>query len=177
MKESIMSKLLRIGLLGIGLVMLLGSAAAAQRFAFIDSDKIQANYKEWQKAQETFNTEYKAWEDQAATMDSELQQMMADYDKQKLILSADKKIEREAAINAKQEALNSFTREISSPGGKAERRMNELVKPLYDKITAAIEKVAIEENYDFVFNSNGLAYAKKDLDITDKVLDILENEE
>lgn len=172
-----MSKLMKIGLLGIGLIMLLGSSAAAQRFAFIDSDKIQANYKEWQKAQETFNTEYKAWEDQASSMDDELQQMMADYDKQKLILSADKKLEREAAINAKQEALNSFTREISSPGGKAERRMNELVKPLYDKITAAIEKVAIEENYDFVFNSAGLAYAKKDLDITDKVLEILENEE
>ncbi len=170
-----MSKLMRTGLLGIGLVMLLGGTAAAQRFAFIDSDKIQANYKEWQKAQETFNTEYKAWEDQAASMDDELQQMMADYDKQKLILSADKKLEREAEINAKQEALNSFTREISSPGGKAERRMNELVKPLYDKITAAIEKVAIEENYDFVFNSAGLAYAKKDLDITDKVLEILES--
>jgi outer membrane protein len=177
MKESQMSKLTKIGLLGMGLVMLLGSTAAAQRFAFIDSDKIQANYKEWQKAQETFNTEYKAWEDQAAAMDEELQQMLADYDKQKLILSADKKLEREAAINAKQEALNSFTREISAPGGKAEQRMNELVKPLYDKITAAIEKVAIEENYDFVFNSAGLAYAKKDLDITDKVLEILESED
>jgi len=154
-----------------------GGTAMAQKSAFIDSDKIQASYKEWVKAQEQFNTEYKAWEDEANQMQTDLQKMIDEYDKQKLILSADKKLEREAAINAKDQALASFTREISSPGGKAERRMNELVKPLYEKITAAIEKVAIAENYDFVFNSAGLAYAKKDLDITDKVIEILENEE
>jgi Skp family chaperone for outer membrane proteins len=101
--------------------------------------------------------------------------LIQDYEKQKLILSAEKKLEREAAINAKDQALASFTREISSPGGRAEQRMNELVKPLYEEITSAIEKVAIEEDYDFVFNSNGLAYAKKELDITDKVIEILES--
>ena len=86
-------------------------------------------------------------------------------------------VQREAAIGAKEEALGSFTREISAPGGKAERRMNELVTPLYDEIQAAIEKVAIEDNYDFVFNSVGLAYARKELDITDKVIEILESED
>jgi outer membrane protein len=172
-----MSRILRI-LVPMALVAAFFSGTAmAQKSAFIDSDKIQANYKEWVKAQEQFNTEYKAWEDEANQMQTDLQKMIDEYDKQKLILSADKKLEREAAINAKDQALASFTREISSPGGKAERRMNELVKPLYEKITAAIEKVAIAENYDFVFNSAGLAYAKKDLDITDKVIEILENEE
>jgi outer membrane protein len=164
-------------MLGIAMALLLGSASMAQRSAFIDSEKIQANYKEWVTAQEQFNTEFKAWEDEAAQMESELTEMINDYEKQKLILSADKKLEREAAIGAKEQALSSFTREISAPGGKAERRMNELVKPLYEKITAAIEKVAIEEDYDFIFNSAGLAYAKKDLDITDKVIEILESSE
>jgi outer membrane protein len=172
-----MSRILRILVPMVVAAAFFGGTAMAQKSAFIDSDKIQANYKEWVKAQEQFNTEYKAWEDEANQMQSDLQKMIDEYDKQKLILSADKKLEREAAINAKDQALASFTREISAPGGKAERRMNELVKPLYEKITAAIEKVAIEENYDFVFNSAGLAYAKKDLDITDKVIEILENEE
>lgn len=172
-----MSRFFRMLLLGIGLTALLSGAAMAQKSAFIDSEKIQANYKEWVTAQEQFNTEFKAWEEEAAQMETDLRTMIDEYEKQKLILSADKKLEREAAIGAKDQALASFTREISSPGGRAERRMNELVKPLYEKITAAIEKVAIEEDYDFVFNSAGLAYAKKELDITDKVIEILESGE
>jgi len=49
-----------------------------------------------------------------------------------------------------------------------------LIQPLLEKINAAIEQVATDGNYDFVFNSAGLAYAKKDYDITEKVLDVLE---
>jgi outer membrane protein len=172
-----MLRFLKIFIPGMLMVALMSGTALAQKSAFIDSEKIQASYKEWVKAQEQFNAEFKAWEDEAAQMETELREMLSDYEKQKLILSAEKKLEREAAISAKDQALASFTRDISSPGGRAERRMNELVKPLYEKITAAIEKVAIEEDYDFVFNSTGLAYAKKDLDITDKVIEILETSE
>lgn len=172
-----MSRVVKNCMIGIAITLLLGGTAAAQKFAFVDSEKIKQNYAEWQKAEETFNTEFSAWEEEAAKMETELRQMMQDYEKQRLILSAEKKLEREAAISAKEEALNSFTREISAPGGKAERRMNELVKPLYERIQAAIEKVAIEENFDFIFNSAGLAYARKELDITDKVIEILESED
>jgi outer membrane protein len=170
-----MERLMKSGAVVFLLALLCVGSAAAQKMGYIDSEKIQTNFKEWTTAQTQFNTEMKAWEDEAAKMDQELKDMMAEYDKQRLILSAEKKTEREAAINAKQEALASFTKEISSPGGKAEQRMQALSKPLYEKIQAAIEKVAIEGNYDFVFNSAGLAYAKKDLDVTDKVIEKLES--
>lgn len=169
-----MKKLLIVFGLTLVLVMILGSSAFAQKFGFIDSEKIQLNYKEWNTAQEKFNTELKAWEDEAAQMETDLREILSDYEKQKLVLSADKKLEREAAINAKDQALTAFTREISGPNGRAEKRMAELVKPLYDKIQAAIEKLSIDDNYDFIFNSAGLAYAKKNLDVTDKVIEILE---
>lgn len=169
-----MKKLITIFGLTLALAIIFGSSVCAQKFGFIDSEKIQMNYKEWNTAQEQFNTELKAWEDEAAQMEQDLREMVTDYEKQKLVLSADKKLEREAAINAKDQALTAFTREISGPNGRAEKRMAELVKPLYDKIQASIEKLAIDDNYDFIFNSAGLAYAKKDLDVTDKVIEILE---
>ena len=60
----------------IGIVILIaGSASAQGRFAFIDSEKIQTNYKEWSKAQEQFNTELRAWEEEAAQMQQELTDM------------------------------------------------------------------------------------------------------
>jgi outer membrane protein len=152
------------------------SSAQTGKFGFIDSDKIFAEYEDWVRAQEEFNTEYKAWDDEAKEMQQALEEMIEEYEKQKLILSAEKKKEREAAIEAKRQALDAFTREIFGPNGTAERKNNALVKPLLDKINSAIEKVSTEENYDFVFNAAGLAYAKKDFDITDKVLDALAEE-
>ncbi|MFH2037397.1 MAG: OmpH family outer membrane protein [Candidatus Zixiibacteriota bacterium] len=156
----------------------LSSLATAQtgKMGYIDSDKIFAEYEDWTRAQEEFNTEYKAWEDEAKNMQTDLEDMIQEYEKQKLILSVEKKAEREAQIKAKQSALDAYTREIFGPNGTAERKNNTLVKPLLEKINAAIEKVSTDENYDFVFNSAGLAYAKKGYDITDKVLKALTEE-
>ena len=169
-----MSRVAKIGFIGMMLVIFFAGSAMAQRFAYIDSDKIQNNYVEFQRALDQFNTEMQAWEDKAAEMEQGIRTMLADYEKQKLILSADKKAEREAKIQAEQQAYQSFTKEIGAPGGRAEQRQRELLEPLYKNVTDAIEKVAVEENYEFVFNSNGLAYAKQELDITDKVLEVLE---
>ncbi|MEW5925410.1 MAG: OmpH family outer membrane protein [Candidatus Zixiibacteriota bacterium] len=156
----------------------LSSTSQAQigKFGYIDSNRIFAEYKEWAKAQEEFNTQYKAWDDEAKEMQKEYEDMIDEYDKQKLILSAEKKKEREAAIEAKRQSLDAFTREIFGPGGTAERKNKTLVQPLVDKINAAIEQVATEGNFDFIFTSEALAYAKKDFDITDKIIELLEEE-
>jgi outer membrane protein len=152
------------------------SFAQIGKFGYVDSDKIFAEYKEWIKAQEEFNTEYKAWDEEAKTMQKELEDLVAEYEKQKIVLSVEKKKEREAAIDAKRQALDAFTKEIFGPSGIAERKNSDLVKPLLEKINTSIERVATEGNYDFIYNSTGLAYAKKDFDITDKVLKALEEQ-
>ena len=172
-----MIRLFKSVLLLMTAICLLSGAAAAQKIGFIDSEKIKVSYPEWGKAEEKFQTEMNAWETEAARMEQDLREAYNEYDKQKLVLSAEKKAEKEAAISAKEQALASFTKEISGPGGRAEQRMNELVKPLMEKIQAAIEKLAIDENYDMVFNSAGLAYAREELDVTDRVIEILESED
>ena len=157
---------------------MLTSSGQAQmgKFGYVDSDRVFAEYKDWSKAQEEFNTQYKAWDDEAKEMQIELEEMMGEFETQKLILSAEKKKEREAAIEAKKQSLDAFTREIFGPGGTAERKNNNLVKPLLDKINAAIEQAATEGNFDFIYTSSALAYAKKDYDITDKIIEILSEE-
>nr|MBN2277889.1 OmpH family outer membrane protein [candidate division Zixibacteria bacterium] len=164
--------------LAVLLIMALSTPGQAQigKVGYIDSDRIFAEYKDWAKAQEEFNTLYKAWDDEAKEMQKAYEDMTTEYEKQQLILSPDKKKEREAAIEAKRQSLDAFTRDVFGPSGRAERKQSELVKPLLDKINTAIERVATEGNYDFIFNSGGLAYAKQDFDITDNVLDILEEQ-
>ncbi|HET9131185.1 MAG TPA: OmpH family outer membrane protein, partial [Terriglobia bacterium] len=60
--------------------------------------------------------------------------------------------------------------------GELFAKQNELMKPVQDRVFKAIQDVAQEEGYDYVFDKSGeilLMYANPKYDITDKVLEKL----
>lgn len=150
------------------------ASSQGAKIGFVNDEEIKLRYKAWQRAQEQWTIERKAWDDEALAKKTELDEMISDYEKQKLILSEEKRTEREAAIRTKQESLDAFTRQIYSPGGTAERKLEELTGPLLQNVTDAIKSVAVEENYDVILTLNGVGYIRETLDITEKVLDALE---
>jgi outer membrane protein len=103
--------------------------------------------------------------------------MSDEYDKQRLILSDEKKREREAQMQSKYDALDSFTKSVFGPGGLSEQKYNMLMKPLLEKISKAIEAVALRDGYDVIFTLSSIGYIKDSYDVTDKVLAYLEENE
>ncbi len=149
--------------------------AQGMKIGLVKDDRIQLEYKAFQKAKEQWVIEEKAWEEEAISKQVELQELEQEFEKQKLILSDDKKKEKEAAINVKRDDLDSYTRRIFGPNGEAERKYKVLTESLLNQINKAIEAVSIEMNLDVVFTlQSGLGYIKHDYDITDKVLKYLE---
>lgn len=149
--------------------------AQGLKMGFVQDERIKAEYSAWQKAQEDWELENKVWEEEATTMEQELQELQNEFEKQQLILSEDKRKEKELVIQTKKESLDDFTRKIYGPGGTAERKYEQLIRPLLDNVTRAIEAVAIEEDYDVVFTmQSGLGYIKEQYDITDRVLQKLD---
>ncbi|MFQ5498496.1 MAG: OmpH family outer membrane protein [Candidatus Zixiibacteriota bacterium] len=153
-------------------------SAQGIKMGFIKDDRIKQEYKAWQKAQEQWELEAKAWEDEAQQMQTELKELEEEFDRQKLILSDDKKKEREASIRVKRESLDAYTRRVFGPNGDAERKQTDLLAPLLDNISKAIEAVAIENSYDVIFTlQSGLGYINESFDVTDKVLVYLEDQD
>ena len=149
--------------------------AQTMKIGWVDDERIRRDYKEWQRAQEQWEIERKAWDDEAQQKQIELQELIDDYNKQKLILSDDKRQEREASIRVKSDALDAFTKQIYGPGGTAERKQQDLIAPLLDKVTLAISTLAEDEGYDVIFTlQSGLGYIKESYEITDKVLEYLD---
>jgi outer membrane protein len=140
----------------------------------VKDSAIIVQYPAWQRAQEEWDVEKNAWDEEALAKQEELQELEEEYEKQKLILSEEKKKERQAAINAKRDALDAYTRQVFGPDGTAERKYAQLVQPLVQNIQKAIEAVAIEENYDVIFTLQSIGYIRDEFDITDKVLKYLE---
>lgn len=150
-------------------------SAQGTRIGFVQDEQIKQQYKAWQHAQEEWELEARAWEDEAITKQQELADLEEEFERQKLILSEEKKREKEAAINAKRVALDAFTRQVYGPSGSAERKQAQLIQPLLEKISKAIEDVAIEHDYDVIFTlQSGLGYIKPTYDVTELVLQKLE---
>lgn len=150
------------------------ASSQGAKIGFVNDEEIKLRYKAWQRAQEQWEVEKKAWDDESLSKKIELEDMLIEYDKQKLILSKEKRSEREAAIRTKKESLDAFTRQIYSPGGTAERKQEELIGPLLQNVTDAIKAVAIEENFDVILTLGSIGYIRETLDVTEKVLDALE---
>jgi outer membrane protein len=167
-----------LGVLALALVLSVAATtvqAQGMKIGFIDEQRIKQNFKDWQRAQEEFDTEVKAWEEEAMAKQEALQELEQEYEQQKLILSEEKKAERESVIREKYNELDAFTKQIFGPGGQAERKEAQLLKPLYEKLMAAIEGVALENDYDVIFTTqSGLGYIKETYDVTDKVIEYLE---
>lgn len=153
-------------------------SAQGTKIGFVNDERIKMEYKAWTKAQDDWEIEAKAWEDEAVQKQQDLKEMVDEFEKQKIILSQEKKKEKEAAIKVKQNDLDEFTRRIFGPNGQAERKQAQLLQPLLENVTKAIEAVAIQENYDVIFTlQSGLGYIKESYDLTDKVLNYLDENE
>ena len=152
------------------------AAKAQEKIVYIDSYRIRLEYKEFQDAQAQFNKEVEQWQADVEKGQKDIEAMEADLSKQALILSDAKKKEKELEIQQKKDVWQKAANDIFGPDGRAEKRNAELTKPLLDKINAVLEKIAIAEGYALILDTvNGnIAYGKKELDITDKVLEELE---
>lgn len=177
MRMSVNRKFIITTLAAVLMIALVPSIGNSQglKIGFVKDDQIKLGYKAWQRAQESWELERKAWDDEATAKQIEFDELLDEYEKQKLILSDEKKREKEAAIRAKQESLEAFTRQIYGPGGTAERKQEQLISPVLDNVTNAIKAVAEEGNYDVIFTlQSSLGYIRESFDVTEKVLEYLD---
>lgn len=150
-------------------------AGAEGKIGYIDSYRIRKDFKEFSEAQASFDKDVAAWQNELDSLRQELEASAEEFQRQRLILSEEAKTRKEDELRAAEVQFQQNTNKIFGPGGTAEKENERLVKPILDKINAVLEKIAVENNYDYIFDSvNGnIAYAKKEFDLTDLVLEEL----
>ena len=151
--------------------------AETDKIAYIDTDRIMMESPETQEAQTVLLNERQKWEQEIMELDTEIEQLYADYESKKMILTASGKQEAENKIMELQQQRQARVEEIFGENGKFVQKQAELLEPILNKLKVVIEKVAVENNYSVIFDAaaGGLLYAKPSLDITELVLEELEN--
>ena len=145
------------------------------KIGYIDTVKIFAEFKETMEAEELYKKELEIWKKRASDMESELAQLREEIQSQSLMLSEEKLAEKKLLFEQNLKEYQEYMNNIFGEGGEAERRNKELTQPIVEKINGVITKIAEDEGYTIIFdaaNAN-IVYAKKALDLTDKVLEQL----
>lgn len=150
----------------LGSAVLMGAAQAAEKFGYVSIDRIGEAYtkaKDYMKKLEDKEAAY------TSEIDKKRNEVKAFQDKVSLL--SDKEKENKAKeLEAKIRDLQDFVRQKQSDLRK--EQLDKTIE-LSKEIKAAIDKYAQKEGFTFIFDSAALAYQPKGMDITDKVIDIL----
>ena len=166
----------------LSLLMMLGISTAkaqgTQKMAYVDTEYILQNIPEYGDAQEEINQMSVRWEKDLKALRTKLEQMQRDYQTESVLLSDDMKKKKEEAIAAKEQELATLQMQYYGPEGELFSKKAELIQPIQEKIYNAINQVAQQKNYSFVFDKaagTSILYCNEKYDISDDVLDEIGN--
>ncbi len=148
--------------------------AVAQRYAYVDTEYILANIPEYNDAQSYLDDLSVTWQSEIEAKFAEVSRLYENFQNEAVLLPQELKKKREDEIVYKERQINDLQRKKFGPDGELDQKRKEMVQPIQEKIFNAIEKMAIEKNYAFVFDkAAGLSilYSDPKLDISDDVLD------
>ena len=153
-------------------------AQAEMKIGFINSEEIFRGYSGTKDAQDKFDKEVKKWEQDATDRQKEIKDLKDQLDKQSLLLSAERRAEIETKLKTKMTEYQDFLQTKFGQKGEALTKNEELTKPIIEKINKIIDKIAKEENYDYIMDARtgGVIFAKPAYDLTKRVLAILNKE-
>ena len=154
-----------------------GMADDGLRVAHVDSKLIFDGYKGTKKAQEEYDRQVAKWEQQANLLQKELAAIKEKIDKQLLMLSDEKRRELEADYKKKDTELKNFIDRVYGRNGELISENEKISVPIIQLIRKAVNEIALQEGYDMVVDraTGSVLFWKKENDLTQKVLDYLNN--
>ncbi|MCZ7608859.1 MAG: OmpH family outer membrane protein [Ignavibacterium sp.] len=156
---------------------LVSSISFAQlKIGYIDSDTIMDQLPDVQDARQKLDALIQEWQAELNKMENDWKTKYDDYEKRKLIMSDQTRAETEAALVQLETQMAQYREKKFGTNGELFQKQDELMKPVQNKIFAALKELAEQEDFDFVFDRSGdimILFAKEKYDLTSKVLDKL----
>jgi len=161
----------------IALLVITSDIYSQAKIGYVDSKVIIESMQDAKDAQANLDNLVTAWKTEIQLLNDSLTLVKDDYEKKKLILTENVKKQKEEEIKALEKRITDFKLAKFGENGEYFMKQNELMKPVQDKMFKAIQDVAKEGDYDFVFDRSSqlmLLYMNEKYDLTQKVIKKLE---
>jgi outer membrane protein len=145
----------------------------AQRYAVIDSKYILEKVPEYGAAQKRLDEFSSLWQQELDQRQAAVDKMFKDYEAEQVMLPDNLKKKREDELYNKEKELRDLQRKRFGFEGDLFKKRQELIKPIQDKVYNAVQKLAVDKQYDFILDkSEGITviFADPKLDKSEEVL-------
>jgi outer membrane protein len=155
--------------------LLLAVSTNAQRYGIIDSKYILDKLPEYKEAQKLLDQFSEQWQQEIDQKQALVDKMFKEYDAEQVMLSDVLKKKREDELYNREKELRDLQKKRFGFEGDLFKKRQELIKPIQDRVFNAVQKLAVEKQYDFILDkSEGITVIFADPKL-DKSADILRN--
>lgn len=149
---------------------------AQQKIGFVDSDQILPQMPEFQSAQQELDRLGTQWEADVLALDRESAAMADEFAAREILYTDDERQTQSAAIEAKRAERDALRTRYFGVQGELFREQQTRLRPAQERLLTAIEAVATDGDYDYVFDRSGdylFLYARPRFDLTELVKETL----
>jgi len=156
--------------LSVGAFSLAGDASAdGMRVAVVDVQRAVMQTEDGLRASATLKKLFDQRQQELSKKQNDLEKQGADLEKQAKVLSKDAYTKRREELQKQaleyQANAVEYTKEL-------EKKQKEMTDPILEKVLGIVKRIATSDNYDLVVDRATVAYARGDLDLTDKCIQL-----
>ncbi|MFK7972932.1 MAG: OmpH family outer membrane protein [Bacteroidia bacterium] len=161
------------------LVLVLASTAfalQAQKVGYINTEEIMQKMPEYQEAQAAIDEISALWQTELEKKYAKIEQMYQEYAAQEVLYTEEVKQQKQDAIFQLERAAKEYREEKFGYNGNLFSFQENKLKPLQEKILAALKVVIARRKYSLVFDKAGSAtwlYTDPAYDLGEEVLEEL----
>ncbi len=149
---------------------------SAQKIGYINTEKILSVIPEYRSAQAQLENLGKQYSEKIESEYSKIEAMYQTYQQQKGSLSAQARAQRENEIISREQTVKELQKTYFGQDGLMQKKSEELLNPLKERVDAAIKKIAENGNFMIIFDTSlmqGVAYAREGDDLSGLVIKAL----
>jgi outer membrane protein len=149
------------------------TAAAQQKIGYIDSQYILDRLPEYQTVQQKLDQVEQQWRSEIQDARDRVEELRQEYQARELLYTDEEREQRKQEITEARREVESLRQRYFGPDGQLFSRQRELMRPIQERILAAVEEVATSEGYDYVLDQSGdvlFMFARDQYDLSDTVL-------
>lgn len=160
---SLVAAALSLGLMGAP------AHADGMKVAVVDVQRAVMQTEDGLRAQASLKKMFDSRQQELNKRQTDLQKQKEDIDKQSKVLS-------QAALQKKvdewQKEMVELQQTFVEYNKELEKKQKEMTDPIFERVIGAIKRIAGTDSYDLIVDRATVAFARSDLDLTDRVIQI-----
>ena len=148
----------------------------AQRVGFLDTEKILASIPEYNSAKSQLESLEKGYRTKVENEFAAIEKLYNAYQANKGTMSQVVRAQKENEIISKEEAAKKLQESYFGENGIMQKKSQELLSPIKERVQAAIERVAKSGGYMMIVDiasQSGVIYTNSQYDLSQEVIKVL----